>query len=88
MNSWALLNRVSFQPHKRSIVRSQPLAVRLGSGSVRIRTRAQIKGIAMRVLVVEDEADLRQLIAQALHENGYAVDDAPDGHEGLFQATP
>jgi len=42
----------------------------------------------MRVLVVEDEPDLRQLIAQALHENGYAVDDAPDGHEGLFQATP
>ena len=41
----------------------------------------------MRVLVVEDEPDLRRLIAQALRENGYAVDDAPDGHEGLYKAT-
>ena len=41
----------------------------------------------MRVLVVEDEPDLRRLIAQALRENGYAVDDAPDGHEGLCKAT-
>lgn len=41
----------------------------------------------MRVLVVEDEPDLRRLIAQALRENGYAVDDAPDGQEGLYKAT-
>ena len=41
----------------------------------------------MRVLVVEDEPDLRRLIVQALRENGYAVDDAPDGHEGLYKAT-
>ena len=41
----------------------------------------------MRVLVVEDEPDLRRLIAQALRENGYAVDDAPDGHEGLYKAA-
>ncbi len=41
----------------------------------------------MRVLVVEDEPELRRLIAQALRENGYAVDDAPDGHEGLYKAT-
>ncbi len=41
----------------------------------------------MRVLVVEDEPELRSLIAQALRENGYAVDDAPDGREGLYKAT-
>ena len=41
----------------------------------------------MRVLVVEDELELRTLIAQALRENGYAVDDAPDGQEGLYKAT-
>ena len=41
----------------------------------------------MRVLVVEDEPELRRLIAQALRENGYAVDDAPDGQEGLYKAT-
>lgn len=41
----------------------------------------------MRVLVVEDEPELRRLLVQALRENGYAVDDAPDGHEGLYKAT-
>ena len=41
----------------------------------------------MRVLVVEDEPELRRLVAQALRESGYAVDDAPDGHEGLYKAT-
>ena len=41
----------------------------------------------MRVLVVEDDPELRRLVAQALRENGYAVDDAPDGREGLWKAT-
>lgn len=41
----------------------------------------------MRILVVEDDDDLRRLVVQALRENGYAVDDAGDGHDGLFKAT-
>ena len=41
----------------------------------------------MRVLVVEDDPELRSLIAQALRENGYAVDDSSDGREGLYKAT-
>lgn len=41
----------------------------------------------MRILVVEDEPDLRRLVVQALRENGYAVDDAADGHDGLYKAT-
>jgi two-component system OmpR family response regulator len=41
----------------------------------------------MRVLVVEDEPDLRRVVAQALRENGYAVDEAPDGEEGLYKAA-
>jgi two-component system OmpR family response regulator len=40
----------------------------------------------MRVLIVEDEADLRCALAQALREEGYAVDTAPDGEEGFFKA--
>jgi two-component system OmpR family response regulator len=40
----------------------------------------------MRILVVEDEADLRQAIAQALREQDYAVDEAGDGAEGLYKA--
>lgn len=41
----------------------------------------------MRVLVVEDEPDLLRTIAQVLREDGYAVDEAADGAEGLFKAT-
>jgi two-component system OmpR family response regulator len=41
----------------------------------------------MRVLVVEDEPELLRVIARALAEEGYAVDRAADGEEGLFRAT-
>ena len=41
----------------------------------------------MRVLVVEDEPDLRRVVGQALREAGYAVDEAADGEEGLYKAT-
>ncbi len=40
----------------------------------------------MRVLVVEDETDLRHGLAQSLREEGYAVDEATDGPEGYFKA--
>ena len=40
----------------------------------------------MRLLVVEDEPDLLSTIAQALREEGYAVDTAADGEEGLYKA--
>ena len=41
----------------------------------------------MRILVVEDEPDLLRTIAKALRENGYAVDEAMDGSEGLSCAV-
>lgn len=41
----------------------------------------------MRVLVIEDEPDLRRLLEQALREDGYAVDTAADGSTGLYKAT-
>ena len=40
----------------------------------------------MRLLVVEDEPELLGVITQALREEGYAVDAAADGEEGLFRA--
>jgi two-component system, OmpR family, response regulator len=40
----------------------------------------------MRVLVVEDERELLRIVAQALRENGYAVDEASDGESGLAKA--
>jgi two-component system OmpR family response regulator len=41
----------------------------------------------VRILVVEDEPDLRRLLDQALREEGYAVDVAEDGRTGLYKAT-
>jgi len=41
----------------------------------------------MRVLVVEDEPDLRRLLEQALREESYAVDVAADGKTGLYKAV-
>lgn len=40
----------------------------------------------MRVLVIEDEPDLRAALSLALREGGYAVDEAGDGEEGLYKA--
>lgn len=39
----------------------------------------------MRLLVVEDEALLREQLVSSLTKNGYAVDSVKDGEEGLFQ---
>ena len=38
----------------------------------------------MRLLVVEDDPDLKRQLTQALGEAGYAVDSAADGEEGHF----
>ncbi|MDB6053265.1 MAG: histidine kinase [Verrucomicrobiales bacterium] len=40
----------------------------------------------MRILVIEDERDLLTTLAQALEEEGYAVDTAENGEEGLYKA--
>jgi two-component system OmpR family response regulator len=40
----------------------------------------------MRVLVVEDEPDLIESLMKALREDGYAVDGAAEGEDGLYKA--
>jgi two-component system, OmpR family, response regulator len=40
----------------------------------------------MRLLVVEDEPDLRRAVVMALTEEGFAVDEAEDGVAGLHKA--
>jgi hypothetical protein len=42
---------------------------------------------AMRLLVVEDEPDLLAGLARALRQQGYSVDTAADGEEGLYKVT-
>jgi len=41
----------------------------------------------MRVLIVEDEAALREQLARRLGAEGFVVDTAADGEEGLYFAT-
>jgi len=41
----------------------------------------------VRVLIVEDHDQLREQIAKRLGDEGFAVDQAPDGEEGLYAAT-
>ncbi len=40
----------------------------------------------MRILIVEDEPDLIDALSRTLREEGYAVDTAEDGEEGLYKA--
>lgn len=40
----------------------------------------------MRVLIVEDDAPIREGLAETLRDAGYAVDQAGDGEEGLYFA--
>ena len=40
----------------------------------------------MRLLLIEDDADLRQGLARQLEADGYRVDQAADGEEGLYYA--
>ncbi|HTT09042.1 MAG TPA: response regulator transcription factor [Gammaproteobacteria bacterium] len=41
----------------------------------------------MRVLLIEDEAPLREQITAHLRAQGYAVDAAPNGNDGCFMGT-
>jgi two-component system, OmpR family, response regulator len=41
----------------------------------------------MRVLVVEDELKMARALRRGLEQEGYAVDAALDGHDGLHRAT-
>ena len=40
-----------------------------------------------RILLVEDDAGLRLMVAHRLACEGYRVETAPDGEEGLRRAT-
>ncbi|MGB0844626.1 MAG: response regulator, partial [Alphaproteobacteria bacterium] len=41
----------------------------------------------MRLLVVEDDAEVRAFVSKALKEAGHTIDTASDGKEGLFLAS-
>src|SRR5919204_1342332 len=41
----------------------------------------------MRILLVEDEVKMARAIRRGLEQEGYAVDSAADGPEGLYRAS-
>lgn len=41
----------------------------------------------MKLLIVEDDAQVREYVAKGMAEAGYAIDVAEDGKQGLFLAT-
>lgn len=43
--------------------------------------------VTMRLLIIEDEPDMLDTLAEALRGEGYAVDEAADGEDGLFKAS-
>jgi two-component system OmpR family response regulator len=44
------------------------------------------QAVSMRLLIVEDEEDLRRGLEQALREEGYAVDGSSEGTDALYKA--
>ncbi len=41
----------------------------------------------MRVLLIEDDLETRQLVTTGLRDSGYEVETSADGHDGLIQVT-
>jgi len=48
---------------------------------------SEAEGLAVRILVIEDDETVANYIRKGLDELGFTVDVAPDGREGLFLAT-
>jgi two-component system copper resistance phosphate regulon response regulator CusR len=51
------------------------------------RAAATLQVISMRILIVEDEPRMANVIAKGLREQSYAVDVAEDGEAGLYQTS-
>jgi len=40
----------------------------------------------LKILVIEDQDDLREVVVETLREESYATDSSADGEEGLYKA--
>src|SRR5262245_59157746 len=49
--------------------------------------RGPVRHLAMKILLIEDDAETRSHIASGLNEHGHAVDLASHGQSGLLMAT-
>jgi two-component system OmpR family response regulator len=48
--------------------------------------RQKVTGVAMRILVIEDDREAAEYLVKGLRESGYTVDHAANGKDGLFLA--
>ncbi|SOE48413.1 His Kinase A (phospho-acceptor) domain-containing protein [Caballeronia arationis] len=60
-----------------------PLGAKEVSGAKTESDREQIAASAKRILVVEDDDDVRAMLVECLRTLGYTVTDAPNGQSGL-----
>src|SRR5690349_5540568 len=56
-------------------------------GPPRAATLAPADSPAMRILLAEDEDQLRDTLARGLREHAYAVDTVADGDDAVYQAA-
>jgi PleD family two-component response regulator len=62
-------------------------AVIVGGGDGRSFSGSRQGRPVVRVLIVEDEVKMARALRRGLEQEGYAVDTAGDGEEGVFQGT-
>lgn len=75
-------------PREKAGKPQQPLAAPVVPGSVGLRRSVNARSSRLvkspaRVLVVEDQEDVRRLLVTALQIEGHIVDEAVDAHDGL-----
>src|SRR6478752_3259153 len=56
------------------------------SSSVKVCLLGKSRSPVMRLLLIEDEPELLRTLAAALREEGFAVDTAAEGEDGLAKA--
>ena len=54
--------------------------------AMRAASELDFASTLMRLLIVEDEEDLRRSLEKAMREEGFAVDSAAEGRDGLYKA--
>lgn len=72
--------------HLRPVRLPSPLTLRRKTPRIGPKTKDNHL-MSRRLLIVEDDTDTREFLAKGFTEEGFTVETAPDGREGLYHAT-
>ena len=72
--------------HLRPVCLFLPLTLRRKTPRIGPKTKDNPR-MSRRLLIVEDDTDTREFLAKGFTEEGFTVETAPDGREGLYHAT-